>query len=105
MPAMLKGRRLQAATVCWLACLLTPVAIHVLTMAFGATEWRDDSEPIPWPAHLIDGLFWADVVWTVLLICLMRDFRWVALLIGFPLLCVTAVMAFWGGLWVSGQWL
>jgi hypothetical protein len=85
---------------------LAPVAIQILVMSYGPTaELRYDDEPIPWPAHAVDFLFIADVFSTFLLICLMPRWRGVSAAVAIPLLCLTAVMAFWGGMWLSGDWL
>jgi hypothetical protein len=91
--------------VCATVCLSAPIAISVLTMTFGATEWREDDEPVPIAAHTINALFLFDLFATGLLIWLMQRWRGVTAIIAISLLCLTGYLAFWGGLWVSGQWL
>jgi hypothetical protein len=107
-----KRKALLLSLLGWLYCLLCPLAILLLTMRYGATEWREEGEPIPWPTHVIDGLFLADCPCTVALIWFVRKSRafepvlmTLACLGLIALLCVTGWAAFWGGLWVSGQWL
>jgi hypothetical protein len=104
MIARWKGFRITIA--CWFLCLLAPAAIPILVMTYGpTTEFRSGDEPIPWPAHAVDVLFIVDFVSTVLLICLVREHRGVVAAVALPLLLLTALMAFWGGLWLSGDWL
>jgi hypothetical protein len=99
------------AGACAVYCLLSPLAIYILTMRYGATTWRNADEPIPWPTHVIDGLFLLDLACTSLLIWLSRKLAssvFLLVMIGLifvGLLIGTGVGAFWGGLWVSGQWL
>ena len=96
----------HAAVLCGLVCLACPIAISSLTMAFGADEWLYDDEPVPVATHVIDALFLADLGSTVVLLLLLGG-RWrlTVAIAALPLLCLTGVLAFWGGLWVSGQWL
>ena len=92
--------------LCWFVCLSTPITILGLTRVYGpTTELRNDDEPVPWPARAIDVLFFGDLFFTVVLIWLMRKCRGVTAAIAIPLLCLTAFIAFWGGLWLSGNWL
>jgi len=91
--------------VCGLICIFSPIAISALTLNFGATEWREDYKPVPVAARVIDSLFYFDLFTTALLIWVMRGWRGVTAVIVVPLLYLTAFIAFWGGLWVSGQWL
>jgi hypothetical protein len=99
------------ASACAVYCALCPLAIYIVTMRYGATTWREDDEPIPWPAHLITALFLLDLVSTSLLIWLSRkltpsmQFFVLVALTFVGLLLITGAGAFWGGLWVSGQWL
>jgi hypothetical protein len=90
---------------CLAISVLSPIALYVLTMAFGAEEWRGDDQPLPLPVYVIDGVFVADVIATILAIVLERRFRILVAIFTLPLLCLAAAAAFWGGLWVSGQWL
>jgi hypothetical protein len=95
---------LVIAALCWLVCSLCPLAIFLLGMTYGP-ESEPGMDP-PWSLHAIDSLFWIDSGFTVLLIWMMRGWkRWLTAMIAIPLLCLTAVLAFFGGLWVSGDYL
>src|SRR5262249_2079905 len=89
----------------WLICIASPVAIEALTMTYGATEWREDDQPVHWAAYAIDYIFLVDLLFTALLILVSPKRKAAVAAVVIPLLCLTGVFAFWGGLWVSGQWL
>jgi hypothetical protein len=88
-----------------LICLLSPVTIGALSTLFAAAEWREYDEPLPFVWYVIDGIFLTDLLATILLP--LASPRWWGLMAlwSVPLLCLTAWLAFWGGLCVSGQWL
>jgi hypothetical protein len=93
------------AVICATVCLFAPIAVFVLTMTFGATEWREDEEPVPIAAHATTAMVLFDLFATCLLIWLKEgkcNIRTVTAVLFFVL---TAYLALWGGLWVSGQWL
>jgi hypothetical protein len=101
----MSGKWKWISVACSIVCVFAPIVIFVLTMTNGATEWREDNEPVPTAARVIYVLFLFDVFSTCVLIWAMAGRRWVTTFAAIPLLGIAAVCAFWGGLWVSGQWL
>jgi hypothetical protein len=95
------ARRLSTLAVCCLPFLF-PVAIGALAQVYGPLS--DPGMDAPWPLYAIDSLFWADVFFTAFLIWMMQGWRWLAAVLFIPPLCLTAVLAFFGGMWVSGNY-
>jgi hypothetical protein len=96
-------RRLVIA-LCLLVSVLSPLAIVRLGYAYGYDRLPSDDDFREWPLYAIDSLFWADACSTVALFWLMQRWRWLAALVAVPLLCVTAVLAIFNGMWVAGTY-
>jgi hypothetical protein len=96
-------RRLVIA-LCVLVSVLSPLAIVRLGYAYGYDRLASDADYREWPLYAIDSLLWADACFTVALLWLMRRRWWLAALVAVPLLCVTAVLAIFGGMWVAGTY-
>ena len=86
-----------------LVCFLFPAIVIVMVLTYEQkTRW---GEPGPFPYSAVDYVFWADLVYTALLIVAMREWRIVTALVTVPLLAVTAVMVFFASMWFSGDYL
>jgi ACR3 family arsenite efflux pump ArsB len=94
----------RAVLSCVAVCCVFPVLVACLSLAFGR-DWRADEEPLSWAAYAIDGVFLMDLFSTASVIHLLRGRRLLAAAFAIPLLAATAVLAFFGGLWVSGRYL
>jgi hypothetical protein len=95
--------RLSAIVLLGSIGVFSPLGIVALTMTYGP-----DSEPgmdPPWSLYVIDCLFWIDVASTGVVIGMMQNWRVLTALVAGTLLAVTAVLAFFGGMWVSGNYL
>jgi hypothetical protein len=86
----------------WLSCSLIPLAIIALGYRFGYDRVRYD--PPLWPVYVVDTLLWIDVGCTALVLWLSRRWCWLAALVAVPLLCLTAVLAVTGGMWIEGTY-
>ncbi len=102
---MATGVRRLLAAACFVACCTAPLAIVRLGFTYGYDRLACDADFSEWPLYAIDSLFWADLCLTATLIWLVRGWwRWVVALVAVPLLGVTAVLAVFNGLWVSGTY-
>jgi hypothetical protein len=75
------------------------VVLQIVFQYAEGFDWRD--ETVPWPIYLIDSLFWADAVYTSLLVVLAGKWRWLSALVAVPALAVTAVLTITGGMWID----
>ena len=96
------ARRLSTVALWCLPCFLFPIAIGKLALVYGPES--DPGMDAPWSLYAIDSLFWTDVCFTAFFVWTMQGWRWLAAVVLFPLLCVTAVLAIFGGMWVSGNY-
>lgn len=98
-----QAKRFRTVALCCLPCFLFPVAIGKLAQVYGPES--DPGMDAPWSLFVIDALFWIDVCFTMILVWKMPGWRWLAAALSLPLLLLTAVLAFFGGMWVSGNYL
>jgi len=84
-------------------CCFFPATVMAMVMTY--KQRTGYGEPGPFPFSHVDYIFFADLFYTVLLILLIRGRRTVTALVSIPLLVVTAVMAFFAGMWFSGNYL
>ncbi len=94
-------RPLSVVVPACLGCLLFPAAV----MALALTYEQNGDEPGPWPYSAVDYLFYADLGYTILLVCLMRGWRGLTILVSIPLLFLTPWMVFWAGMWLTNNYL
>jgi len=95
--------RTATALLCYLVCCLFPATVMVMVMSY--KQQGGWGEPGPFPYSAVDYVFYADLLYTTMLIVLMRGRRVVTALVSLPLLVVTAVGVFWAGMWFSGKYL
>jgi hypothetical protein len=86
------------AALCGLAGVCCPLAIVWLGYTYGDNEAYRDG----WPSYAVNWLFLADVFFMISMICLMRSWRWLGVLVAIPLLILTAILAILGGMWIEG---
>jgi hypothetical protein len=91
-------------TLLCLPCFLFPIAIAKLAWTFAYDSLPSDADFSLWPLYVIDSLFWADVCFTGILIWLSRGWRLYTAVLAIPLLCAAAMLTYFGGLWVSGDY-
>lgn len=84
-------------------CCLFPAIVMAMVMTY--EQKTGYGEPGPFPYSAVDYLFFADLLYTVVLILSMRGRRLAAALVSIPLLILTAVMVFFAGMWFSGNYL
>jgi hypothetical protein len=83
---------------------LFPLAIALLSQSYAYDRLASENDYQSWPLYTIDTLFWTDLCFTALIIWAMRGWRWLVALIAVPLLGLTLVLAFTGGLWVESTY-
>jgi hypothetical protein len=91
------------AILCCLVCCLFPAAVVVMVLTY--EQQGGWGEPGPFPYSAVDYVFFADLLYTMILILWMRGRRTVTALVSLPLLVVTGVMVFFAGMWFTGYYL
>jgi hypothetical protein len=98
-------KRLGALVLSALTCVCCPLAIAGLGCSYGFDRLPSDDAFRVWPLYAVDACFWADLIFTTLLIWLVPKWRLLAALIAVPLLCLTAMLAVTNGMWIDGSYL
>lgn len=96
--------RLVTVILGCLGCCVFPAIVHVMTLTYEEPRAAYGT-PGPFPYSAVDYLFYADLVYTILLIWMMRGWRRLTALIAIPLLVVTAGAVLIAGAWFKGQYL
>jgi hypothetical protein len=88
------------ASAC-LGCLIFPFIVMLMVLTY---EQKGD-EPGPFPYDAVEFVFYADSVFRVAIISLLKGYRILLTLVSIPMLALTAVMAFFAGMWFTGNYL
>jgi hypothetical protein len=91
----------RSVFLAYLGCLAFPCIVMAMVMTYE----QNGDEPGPFPYNAVEFVFYADLVFTVAIIALLKGYRILLTLFSIPMLALTAVMVFFAGMWFTGNYL